>query len=278
MVRFVCAVALTLALGSPATAGECPKAEYQARLAALPPEKGPESVGRALEALLATAKGQEDACKDQLVLLFREHYFCALATYGDTLDYDAMTEKDEAKWNSLLAPAGWRLATTEGNYYIAERSGWAEKQLKEALSPGYARYLELRSKEIAQGFSEDAGLLISWEELRVRIVTWEAFLAQYPEFPEKCAIQDYQDTYLRVYLTGMDNSRVFDFDGNRLEPAVKKSYEAFLKENQKSAYFQLISDYYNYLKKNDFVQPQDLNDFLAKKGYKSFLATQPPTY
>jgi len=258
-------------------AAECPKADYQARLTALG-FKDVASVGSAVNDLLALAKGQDDACKEQLVFQFREYYFCSLSTYNDGIESLKISEENEDKLDAQLAVAGWRVASSEGNYYIAEVAGWADKALKDALPPSYKKYLELRSKEIAQGFSEDAGLLITWEELRTRIIAWEEFLAEFPAFVEKCSIQDYQQTYLRVYLTGMDNSRAFGFEGNRLEKEVQLSYEKFIAENKKSAYHKLISDYYQYLKQHDFKEPADLDDFLAKKGYKSFLATQPPTY
>lgn len=262
---------------SASLAAECPKAEYEARLKSVG-FSDVTSVQTAVGHLVTLSKGQDDACKEQLVLLFREYHYAALGKYSDSMELLNISEANEPELNKKLAPAGWRIASTEGNYYIAEAAEWPLTALNEALPPSYKRYFELRSKEIAQGFSEDAGLLITWEQLRSRIISWEAFLADYPGFVEKFSVDAYLDVYIRVYLTGMDNSRVFGFEKNRLEKAVQESYERFIAENKKSGYYPLVSDYYDYLKKHDFVEPSDLNEFLEKKGVKSFLAIQPPTY
>lgn len=275
--RYLIIALYVLCMATQPAAAECPCKELETRLSALGTHDI-SSVKDASAQVVALAQGQDDACREQLIYRFRGHFYNSLAAQDDRLDLSSLGEREAAELNQQLASAGWRLASSEGFYYVAELPGWSEAVLGSVLPPSYKKYFELRTREMKLGFSEDAGLLIPWDELRVRIVTWEDFLAQYPEFPEKSSIQEYIDIYVRVYLTGMDNSRAFGFEDQRLEAEVQKSYETFIRENSKSVYYPLISEYYGFLKKNDFVQPADLDEFLANKGYKSYLATQPPPY
>jgi hypothetical protein len=52
----------------------------------------------------------------------------------------------------------------------------------------------------------------------------------------------------------------------------------YIRENKTSKYYKLIKDYYEMIKRNNFIVPKNVDEYLKNKGYKSYLATQPPTY
>ena len=234
--------------------------------------------------LLNMSIGKNEKCQEKLLSVFRKYYFDTLNKCGKNGNYlsnYSLAKRDvskEAQINSFLSKAGWTLKESEGILYIGELGGWFEKKFEIILTQPYKQYLELRSNEIVEGFSEDAGLSISWEQLRNRITKWESFLAKYPDFVENPEIREYLDIYIRTYLFGMDNSRIHDFDNMNLRKEVKTSYEIFLKENKSSKYYNLVKDCYEMLRRNKFVVPENYKEYLEKNGLETMLGVQPPTY
>ena len=87
--------------------------------------------------------------------------------------------------------------------------------------------------------------------------------------------QQYYETYLETLLTGMDNSRVFDFENERLTSEVKKLYESVIKSGPNTKSTEIIKGYYNLLAENDFKYSTKVNDYLKKNGLSSMLGVQP---
>lgn len=263
---------ITTAFASP-----CPINEYQNKLSSIG-FKDITSVNQAADALIKQSKNQEEKCKTELLFVFRQYYLSCLNEYNDMIDTSKINNTSEKQFNKLLSKIGWGVKLSEGNYYIGESAGWFEAKFKNILTEPYKEYLHYRSKEIREGFSEDAGLLISWNQLGDRIITWEAFLKKYPNFPEKQMIESYLDSYIRVFLSGMDNSPIHNFENMTLDKDVRAAYEKFIKDNKTSKYYKLVKDYYEMIKKNNFLLPNDYEKYLERKGFKSYLAVQPPTY
>ena len=52
---------------------------------------------------------------------------------------------------------------------------------KDYVTDDYKEYLKIWAKDNKKLYQADAGLLVSFEEIGERIVTWESFLNQYPD-------------------------------------------------------------------------------------------------
>jgi hypothetical protein len=298
--RFLIVCLITIICVSTSLAATCPTSEYQQRLTQIG-FKDTASVAEAAKELLKTARAQPDKCKEELLFLFREYYFASLNKYYGKCQEQLSSlfrknytylEKNNEEINIVnlineankdpltksLAQVGWTVKVSEGDYYLGELPNWFATEFKEILTPAYREYFRLRSQEIRQGFAEDAGLLISWEQLRKRIITWENFLDRHPDFVEKAKIQPYLAAYLSTYLGGMDNSTIYDLNNMALKKEVKASYENFIKQNKKSKYQQIVKEYYEMIKKNGYIVPKNFDAFLEKHGFKTLLGVQPPTY
>jgi hypothetical protein len=53
----------------------------------------------------------------------------------------------------------------------------------------------------------------------------------------------------------------------KIDPKLRTSYEAFLKENRDSSYYPLIRDVYDILKRHGFTFSDELGAFLEKSKY-----------
>lgn len=263
---------ITTAFASP-----CPCNEFNKKLSLIG-FRDISSVTQAADELIKYARNQKNTCREELLFIFRQYYLNCLEAYSVGVDSLKINEVNEKKFNKSLAVIGWSVKSTEGNYYIGESAGWFETKFKKVLTDPYKEYFRFRSKEIREGFSEDAGLLITWNQLRYRIIFWEAFLKKYPYFPEKQSIQAYLNVYVRVFLSGMDNSLIYDYTNRTLRKDVRSAYEKFITENKTSKYYKLVKDYYEMIKRNNYIIPKNVNKYLKNKEYESYLTIQPPTY
>jgi hypothetical protein len=274
--KLLLACLLAMVCFTTAFAATCPTSEYQQSLTKIG-FKDTASLAKAAEELLKIAQAQPDKCKEELLFLFREYYYQSLGKYNEDIDKLKIDETNQDSLNNSLAKVGWTIKMTEGSYYLGESPNWFANEFKEILTPTYLEYFRHRSQEIREGFSEDAALRISWEQLRKRIINWENFLNNYPDFIENPQIRPYLDDYLNTYLGGMDNTRIYG-EKMALKKEVKASYGQFIKENKTSKYHNIVKEYYEMIMKNGYIVPNNYRAFLEKKGFKTLLGVQPPTY
>lgn len=176
-----------------------------------------------------------------------------------------------------LKDSGLELCSTEGTYYVDVVYDFFYNNFKERVTPRLSEFLKIRMNEIKQGFSEDASLLISFEQLYQRVKIWEKYLLQYPDSSESRQAVYFYQTYLETLLTGIDNSKTFDYDNNTLLPQVKQLYEKIKSEDKESQVTKIITAYYSLLERHNFVENDSIDIFLKHYGLSSMLRIQPHT-
>ncbi len=198
------------------------------------------------------------------------------ALYEDTAFQRAAL--DSAGSDSLrraLAPAGVDLVVSEGTGYLELNLDSVATRLQRFLTAPMREYLRLRAEDQRQGFSEDAGLTITWDQLAERVAKWDRFAAAYPRLATEEPAYWY-GTYLRVYLTGMDNSRIFTFEGDSLEPEVRRSYERFARTHPDTRAGTLVSGHLAALAKDGWRDGPARAAFLERADVATMLGVQPP--
>ena len=191
----------------PITIDICARKEYKNGLLKIG-FKNISAVDFAATELIKFAKDENDQCREKLIHEFRNYCYEAMSAYDKYSNMDEganpIPAEKRRKIESPISKVGWSLKESEGTYYIGESGGWFEKRFASILTEPYRQYFNNRTKEIKEGFSEDAGLLISWEQLRKRIDRWEQFLKSYPNFEETSEVQAYLNRYIGTFLSGMD--------------------------------------------------------------------------
>lgn len=222
---------------------------------------------------------------DAAYVSFREFYYNEINQYNDQLETiypdlnERMNEPDDPKMKELmklLELCGSELLQSEGFYYIDQRSDYFQSIFREDASSEMKEYLEIRSKELKEGFSEDAGLLITFEQLYNRVVTWEKYLAENPDFILNEEIKGTLSMYLSTLMTGMDNTPAFDYETGKLLPELQFIYSKAIQKNDNCNSTKVLRKYFEHLKANNFVQPLDMEAFLDSIGYYSMMGVQPP--
>src|SRR6266571_893116 len=201
-------------------------------------------------AVLRHASGTTRA--DSLFVAFRDRYARALDTIGSQTWDDAPFQNwlmssaagsDSAE--HFFGTRGFRLTWSEGSAYPTANTSVLVRTCKPFLSTALGEFLTLREHDEAQGFSDDAALQVPWDSVGERVVAWERLLNAHPVFVSRAEAEEWYNLYLSTYLTGMDNSPVFE---DTLVPAVHASYERFLRRHADTRAAHLVRAYLDILR------------------------------
>ncbi|MCF8373627.1 MAG: hypothetical protein K9H64_18545 [Bacteroidales bacterium] len=118
-------------------------------------------------------------------------------------------------------------------------------------------------------------MLISFDQLADRVVTWENYINKYPTAFNKGEAEYYYQTYLETLLTGMDNTRVFDLEDVYVRPDIRELYKQYIEKNPNRKSTEIIDNYYKFIEKHDFRYNDSIDLFLKNYNLSSMLGVQP---
>lgn len=150
--------------------------------------------------------------------------------------------------SSFFKQYGFETYMEEGSYYL--RYPYTNMTKLSNVPQDWQDWLYILSKR--QNDLEDAGLMISVEELRKAIVSISDFIKKYPNFVAKDDVDEKLKYYYFYYLDGIDNSRIYDDETNKVKPAYINSYKTFIDTNKDCIGYKTVENYYNKLKNNNF--------------------------
>jgi len=225
--------------------------------------------------------------RDSVYVLFNDVVYTVINDFNDSLELKYTTllrrnnkkivESEISEFKRILDVCGLTLLQTEGENYVDVKYDYYYKLFKGRVSPALNDYLKIRMKELNQGFSEDAELLISFRQLYRRVLIWEKFNKKYPDFFNKQETQLNYATYLSTLITGMDNSPVFDYDSGKLFPIIHDLYLEIVSRHNSLKSTSVIKEYYELLKESNFTRPDHLDQFLTDNELFSMIGMQPET-
>ncbi|EJU08475.1 DUF6882 domain-containing protein [Fusobacterium hwasookii] len=197
----------------------------------------------------------------------------ALAGFLDSIYNDTngenFTDKDWSDANKILNKYDLELWDIgEGMVTIRELPHLYYDIFKAYVTDDYKEYLKIWAKDNEKLYQADAGLLVSFEEIGERIVTWESFLNQYPDTKLNIKVTALLNSYREDYLLGMDNTPTLDGGYDNIPVTVdevaKKEYDRFMKKYPNSPTVELIK----YLLEN--YQNNNIYDLIRKKILNEF--------
>ena len=190
--------------------------------------------------------------------------------YNEDSEY-YFTEKDWKTVNKFLNNYDLKifdLAETEVR--IMEVPNYYYNIFKDYVTDDYREYLEITYKENKEPYYTDGSILVPYDKIADRLLTWENFLKKYPNSDlaeianEKCNI------YRRIYILGSDNSptreggwgnnELFYIPENNL-----KEFNRFIEKYPDSPTVELIKYYLENYKNKDVDTM--LNEKIDKEFY-----------
>ena len=190
--------------------------------------------------------------------------------YNEDSEY-YFTEKDWKTVNKFLNNYDLKifdLAETEVR--IMEVPNYYYNIFKDYVTDDYRGYLEITYKENKEPYYTDGSILVPYDKIADRLLTWENFLKKYPNSDlaeianEKCNI------YRRIYILGSDNSptREGGWENNELFYIPEnnlKEFNRFIEKYPDSPTVELIKYYLENYKSKDVDTM--LNEKIDKEFY-----------
>ena len=185
---------------------------------------------------------------------------------------DVLNEKyiENLDINDSYYKNNWvKISCIEGSCFYAVNTEYFLQKYGKYLSSAYQEWLKFTLKR--ENVMQDGGLIIPADKLREYIIFLEKFVEQNPDFILTTDAKDFLESYLMIYLEGLDNSPIFDkWNTKKLQPEFKNSYEKFLSENKNSKFYPMVEELYNKAKEKDFSWDKDLEQWMHDYHKKYF--------
>ena len=181
------------------------------------------------------------------------------------------TEKDWETANKFLNNYDleiFDLAETEVR--IMEVPNYYYNIFKDYVTDDYREYLEITYKENEEPYFTDGSILVPYDKIADRLLTWENFLKKYPNSDLAEIVNEKCNIYRRVYILGSDNTptREGGWENNELFYIPEKNlkeFNRFIEKYPDSPTVELVKFYLENYKNKDVDTM--LNEKIDKEFY-----------
>lgn len=233
------------------------------------------SSGKAGTEFMQIFKNADKTTCDSAYSLFKSFHESMLVPQGKIVDAEnesflelfmdtGKPNKRVKEFYEELKKNGFELDVTEGYVYVALKPDFQKKYVYELLSPAMQTYFTQWTKEYEEGLSSDAGLIIEPKALAERIVFWEKFEQQNPDFQWKEDVKANQRNYAYILLNGMENTPTFDYETKQIDETYRIAYKFLAEENKNTRIGKLFQEYSAILSKNSLKDSPQAQTFRTK--------------
>jgi hypothetical protein len=157
---------------------------------------------------------------------------------------------------------------SEGDWYLQPHAEWLVKAAHWLPGP-LAEYLAFRLRESTEVVEEDAGLMMTWDELRQRIGRWDDFARAHSSLPEsQDEVIPAVKSMFWVYTCGSDNSRAYGRgEPWLLVPELRESYSQYVNDRVDRFGRAYIEGLLATLKQSGYRRTSAVDQYLARPDY-----------
>ena len=198
-----------------------------------------------------------------------EHSNFIYNVYNEGSEYN-LTEKEWKLVNNFLNNYDLELIDlSEGDVMIREIPNYYYNIFKDYVTDDYREYLEITYNENEESSYTDGSLLVPYDKMADRLLTWENFLKKYPNSDLAEIANEKCNTYRRIYILGSDNAptREGGWENNELFYIPEnnlKEFNRFIEKYPDSPTVELIKFYLENYKNID------VDTLLSEKIDKEF--------
>jgi hypothetical protein len=160
---------------------------------------------------------------------------------------------------------GYKFDAIEGLILISiADSKYIVNNFSDLISPALKQYIIKVIEEIDLAGNSDYAPALSLDRLVASLFWWEDFINKNNNFflIDDC-IATYNQ-YLYALMLGTDRNRAFNPEDQKLNENFKKIYEKIMTHHRGTKAAEIISKYYNILKKNGFINNREAARFAEK--------------
>jgi hypothetical protein len=160
---------------------------------------------------------------------------------------------------------GFSITSSEGMIYLVKNTDFIKAEIVELIDPVASEFLNLYCNKIDMKCCEDAGIIISKQELISRIYNWGEFIDKSTDLAYEKYAENVFNTYLNLAYTGLDNTPAFDWDTEIFNTELADLMNDIITQNPNSKAAKDFKPFINILTRENFVKTQKVDDFLQLK-------------
>jgi hypothetical protein len=210
----------------------------------------------------------EKVQKNYLVKMEEKYYADTLQSslnkvYKPGFDLNKIDEIQDAELKTLLIETrdmGYKVETSEGMYYPIMNYEYLKKYSLYATED-IMEYINIMAVETNKVPAKDAALIIGWDEVIERALAQESFIKKYGSSDKIESMKELQKRYLTFILYGLNNTPLFSYDTNTIEPEAKEVYQKAVKDNKDSELMQMLGKYMGVLEKSNYKLSDEVEKF-----------------
>ncbi len=174
---------------------------------------------------------------------------------------DDIKNPDLKKYLKNIKDSGYRLFESEGMYCpIIDYARYCE--YAEYVTDDIREYIEIMAEESTHIATDDAAIVISWDELLRRACVQEEYMKKYPQSLRLNEVKQLYEEYVRYSLFGTNNTPAFDFQIETINQDLLQSYKKLIQEGNNDHITQQIETYLKILEKNKFKRTDEIELYI----------------
>ena len=177
---------------------------------------------------------------------------------------DSVREKWPGEIEKLqaLGNAGFVFYMSEGDWYFKVDEGYQSSVVLYGYDIPIRNYLDFQNAESKKTWTDDAVLLIPWDELRQKLLRYESVVKE--NSSDSLIVSECNEAMkgiLSWYIVGTSNSPTYNDRNKKLYDEVRESWEKYVRENTDSQYFEYVRDALEIAKKNNYNYSKEFWNF-----------------
>lgn len=174
---------------------------------------------------------------------------------------DSIKEKELKELLTDIVWGGFKIIDTEGTFAVVVDYNNL-KTFSKNVDDEINTYIDIMAKRYNDPVAIDGGLVITPEELANRIIQMENYIKSYDNKQRKEIMISMYEGNLMVYMSGIDNTPVFDYDTGTISPEMYKKFETTVSEQKDLIFGKVLSRYVELLKQENFINTEKVQDFV----------------
>jgi hypothetical protein len=179
-------------------------------------------------------------------------------------DYSKIESIKESELKALLYDitlGGFKIVDAEGTFMVIVDYD-ALKTFNEYIEDELKTYIDIMSLMYSDPVAIDASIMVNPEELEKRIVQMEDYIKSYDNARRKEIMTSLYLGYMMVYMSGTDNTPIFDYDSGTMNADMFKTFEKAAVTHKDTIFGKVMSKYVQILKQESFANTEKVQDFI----------------
>lgn len=179
-------------------------------------------------------------------------------------DYSKIEYIKEQALKDLLLDitlGGYKIVDVEGSFAVMMDYD-SLKTFNEYVEDEIKTYIEIMALRYSDPVAIDASLQIEAGELEARILQMENYILTYTNEQRKEIMLSMYEGHIMVYMGGIDNSPIFDYETGAMNVEMFKTFETAAAKNKDTVFSKTLSKYVQLLKEESYTNTEKVQDFI----------------